>query len=257
MKMNIITYAKNWLRTKLNPQPRQEPDERDYEYPHITGTTQEETIDLRETLRQPRDQKWSNACTGFATAGLVEQLMTRKRKLPQKYYLSPLYNWWYAKVLHGYPTKNKGVWIRNSLKALYKNGIPPEYSMPFNLFPRFEKPNRQAEELAETSKMLLNRTHYYLLRSDQVTTALKRGRTVVFGIRLNKSFYGNKDGKIKDLQPDSNYHCMLVVGYDNHTDCFIVRNSWGSNWGDNGYCYIPTNYFNRYAYDLWTIDTPR
>ena len=34
-------------------------------------------------------------------------------------------------------------------------------------------------------------------------------------------------------------HAMLVVGYTGNF--FIVKNSWGENWGDKGYCYIPKN----------------
>ena len=32
-------------------------------------------------------------------------------------------------------------------------------------------------------------------------------------------------------------HAMTVVGYDDTKEHFIIRNSWGSNWGDEGYCY--------------------
>ncbi len=34
-------------------------------------------------------------------------------------------------------------------------------------------------------------------------------------------------------------HAMLIVGYTGNF--FIVKNSWGENWGDKGYCYIPKN----------------
>ena len=32
-------------------------------------------------------------------------------------------------------------------------------------------------------------------------------------------------------------HAMLIVGYTGNF--FIVKNSWGADWGDQGYCYIP------------------
>lgn len=35
---------------------------------------------------------------------------------------------------------------------------------------------------------------------------------------------------------------MLIVGYSDAEARFIVRNSWGTDWGDRGYCYIPYDY---------------
>jgi len=50
-------------------------------------------------------------------------------------------------------------------------------------------------------------------------------------------------------------HAMLIVGYKKirQTLYFIVRNSWGTGWGDKGYCYIPTSFITRgIIFDLWT-----
>jgi C1A family cysteine protease len=37
-------------------------------------------------------------------------------------------------------------------------------------------------------------------------------------------------------------HCVQIVGYgvsnNEHLDYWIVRNSWGTDWGDEGYLYI-------------------
>ena len=30
-------------------------------------------------------------------------------------------------------------------------------------------------------------------------------------------------------------HCVLIVGYDDVNQCFIVKNSWGTGWGEAGY----------------------
>jgi hypothetical protein len=47
----------------------------------------------------------------------------------------------------------------------------------------------------------------------------------------------------------------MVVGYDNASQRFIVRNSWGALWGNKGYFTIPYAYFlnPNMADDLWTI----
>ena len=36
---------------------------------------------------------------------------------------------------------------------------------------------------------------------------------------------------------------MVIVGYDDETRFYRVRNSWGRSFGDKGYCYIPYSYF--------------
>jgi C1A family cysteine protease len=50
-------------------------------------------------------------------------------------------------------------------------------------------------------------------------------------------------------------HAVLVCGYEDSKQLFIVRNSWGTRWGVNGYFYIPYAYFTNPSLvsDLWTI----
>ena len=49
---------------------------------------------------------------------------------------------------------------------------------------------------------------------------------------------------------------MLAVGYSDRDQVFIVRNSWGEEWGDRGYCYIPYAYLMNPRFndgDSWVI----
>ena len=50
-------------------------------------------------------------------------------------------------------------------------------------------------------------------------------------------------------------HAMLNVGYDTGKQVYIVRNSWGTDWGDKGYCYFPFAYIenSQLADDFWVI----
>ena len=47
----------------------------------------------------------------------------------------------------------------------------------------------------------------------------------------------------------------MAVGYDETKRVFIVRNSWGSDWGLNGYCLMPFEYLlnPQLAGDFWTV----
>merc|ERR1712194_4319 len=48
---------------------------------------------------------------------------------------------------------------------------------------------------------------------------------------------GYKSGVIGDCGTDSN-HGVTVVGYEHEGNYWIVKNSWGTSWGMNGYAYI-------------------
>jgi len=45
-------------------------------------------------------------------------------------------------------------------------------------------------------------------------------------------------------------HAISIIGYND--DGFIIRNSWGKNYGENGYSVIPYDDFDNFM-ELWTI----
>jgi C1A family cysteine protease len=49
---------------------------------------------------------------------------------------------------------------------------------------------------------------------------------------------------------------MLVIGYNDLSKRYLVMNSWGKEWGKNGYCYIPYSYLHdtNLTFDRWIID---
>ncbi|MFH0772349.1 MAG: C1 family peptidase, partial [Candidatus Omnitrophota bacterium] len=48
-------------------------------------------------------------------------------------------------------------------------------------------------------------------------------------------------------------HAVMAVGYNRSTERFIVRNSWGKDWGKDGYCTMPFEYLQTLSGDFWTI----
>jgi C1A family cysteine protease len=56
-------------------------------------------------------------------------------------------------------------------------------------------------------------------------------------------------------EPEDGGHCMLIVGYNNANGTFLVRNSWGIGWGQQGYGTMPYDYIlsPQWTTALWTI----
>jgi C1A family cysteine protease len=50
-------------------------------------------------------------------------------------------------------------------------------------------------------------------------------------------------------------HAVMAVGYDDATQRFLIRNSWGSAWGLQGYFTMPYDYLHNrnLSDDFWTI----
>ncbi|CAF0921579.1 unnamed protein product [Adineta ricciae] len=93
-------------------------------------------------------------------------------------------------------------------------------------------------------------------------SCLAQGFPFTFALKLYNSFHqAAKKGIIttptisKHSQSAIGSQALLAVGYSDRSNAFIVRNSWGSSWGDKGYCYVPYEYMTdpNLCFDLWTI----
>lgn len=81
----------------------------------------------------------------------------------------------------------------------------------------------------------------YPIAIDDVRKVLTAGMPVHLAMNTGRQFSEiGRDGVVhvsEDPWGDHGRHAMLITGYTGNY--FIVKNSWGTNWGDNGYCYIP------------------
>jgi C1A family cysteine protease len=49
-------------------------------------------------------------------------------------------------------------------------------------------------------------------------------------------------------------HAMTIVGYDLNKKLLLVRNSFGEDWGLDGYCWMPFEFVNDNVWDSWIFD---
>lgn len=57
---------------------------------------------------------------------------------------------------------------------------------------------------------------------------------------------GKSGNWVKDNDEKKSNHWMTVVGYDDDQNAFKIINSWGKQWGDNGFAYIDYNLMWQY-----------
>jgi C1A family cysteine protease len=81
----------------------------------------------------------------------------------------------------------------------------------------------------------------------------------------NGNVGGTGDGIIDVQQvggnpaPSVGGHAMLIVGYNRLKNYFIVKNSWGSDWGHDGYAWISYEYiqtYGKYGYAVYNAAIP-
>jgi C1A family cysteine protease len=90
---------------------------------------------------------------------------------------------------------------------------------------------------------------------------LASGYPFVFGFSVYESFESQEvkqTGRVPMPSPNEQLlggHAVLAVGYDDSQRRFIIRNSWGKDWGMQGYFTIPYAYLldDNLADDFWTI----
>lgn len=231
------------------------PDNRDYIY-HATITPLPSRVDLRKHATMVEDQQSLGSCTGNAIAGAIELINKKSGKVSD---ISRLFIYYYERLLMGTVNYDSGAYIRDGIKATSKWGAPIEKLWPYNISRFKTQPSGSAIKDAAKRKVL--RYERATTVSD-CTNALANGYPVIMGFLVYSSFMSStvtRTGMMKypDVRNEKllGGHAVLLVGYDNNAQHFIVRNSWGTNWGDSGYFYMPFRVVEdrNMSSDFWVI----
>jgi C1A family cysteine protease len=169
-----------------------------------------------------------------------------------------LFIYYNERALEGTVKSDAGATIRDGIKTLKNLGVCSEQRWPYIISKFSVKPG------AACYKEALNRqitSYHRILTLDDMRACLADGFPFVFGFTVYESFESQEVARTGTVQmPQTNErslggHAVLAVGYDDIQKRFIVRNSWGTGWGQKGYFTLPYGYLeNRnLADDLWTI----
>jgi len=234
------------------------PDQRDFLYSaiHPLPGTIPPAIDLRECCSPVEDQGKLGSCTANALAGALE-FLEKKDGIPYQD-LSRLFIYYNERLLEHSVRVDSGAMLRDGIKTLAKQGVCPEKKWPYVI----SKFDRRPPVACYHEALEYQITSYErILTLDEMLACLADGFPFVFGFSVYESFETSevtRTGKVQMPQPEERVlggHAVMAVGYDETEKRFIVRNSWGTGWGMNGYFTMPFAYLadRGLSNDFWTI----
>jgi len=246
-----MTHKKGWIKDK--------PDARDFKYAatNPTVTTLPPKVDLRNQCPPVYNQAQYSSCTGNAIAGAFEFELIKQGITD--FTPARLFIYYNERDAEGDVSVDHGAQIRTGIKTVNNLGVCSEALWPYDSSDLLTKPSDDCYTDALNNTV----TQYLALDNDlgQLKTCLSSGSPFVFGIILHPSFESGvvaQTGYIPMPSPGEGSiggHAVLAVGYDDTQQYFIVRNSWGPDWGDGGYFYLPYDYVSNgaLATDFWVI----
>ncbi len=224
--------------------------------------------DNRSYCSSVENQDALGSCTAHAVIGMLEYMM--RRGIGEHTDLSRLFLYKVTRRLLGW-TGDTGAHIRTTIKAAAGFGVPPEEYCPYDISRYEDEPDAFLYGYANNFKaMKYARLDPYHASGKETLGAVKyvlaAGFVVAFGFPVYTSMtdspYVPYPTSTDRLQGG---HAVLAVGYDDDIEiedagkkmkegCLIFRNSWGDDWGENGYGYLPYKYVEEgLAVDFWTV----
>lgn len=203
------------------------------------------------------DQAELGSCGSFAAVYNLVAAAVENDKEPVN--LSQLFLYYAYRQKYGDVNSDDGVMLRDLLKVLTSVGVCTEESWPYVLVNWNGKPPPEAYSEAAQHRI----TSYHAIYSaDDMIQCLAAGYGFIGGIGCYEGFdslYTEKTGVVTmPKQPEKllGWHALYFGGgYDLHKGMVKFQNSYGPEWGDSGFGWIPFEYLTnpRLAADFWTI----
>jgi C1A family cysteine protease len=235
------------------------PDYRDFKYaaPRAVLANLPPKVDLTANCPPVYDQGELGSCTGNAIAGAYEfELMKQNATV---FTPSRLFIYYNERVIENTVNTDSGAQIRDGMNTVNNMGVCAESDWPYVITEFTQKP--YATCYSNALQNIVTSFHSVAQDLDQMRGCLADGYPIVIGFTVYDAFEGQvvaQTGILNLPQPTEKVvggHAVLVVGYDDSQSRFIVRNSWGADWGMAGYYTMPYEYLTdpNMSSDFWTI----
>ena len=230
-------------------------------YKVVEGITLPRLVDLRKTASPIEDQGALGSCTGNGIAGIIEYLENKSKwgesvEGNNFFRISRLFTYYNERVMEGTVNEDSGAQISDGIKSGVIYGYASESLWPYDITKFTEKPPAAAYLDARNHKIT---SYSKIISQSDMLNCLASGYPFVCGIEVYESFESAAVASTGHVpMPEANEqllggHCVGCFGYDMSKDLFIMRNSWGTKWGDAGWFFLPFNYIAKYGSDSWKV----
>jgi C1A family cysteine protease len=233
------------------------PDVRDIKYRVSAPVTLLPLVDLRLKCPPVYNQLQTGSCTGNAWAAAFQYMLMQV--LMAAWAPSRLFIYYCERAFNQNTGRDSGAMLRDGAKALANFGTCKETTWAFDEDMVTTQPTSASYVEALNHKI----KEYQSIASDVDTLkqCISEELPFVFGFTVYESFESDYVAKTGNMPIPLNSesvvggHAVMGVGYDDSKNAFIIRNSWGEDWGDGGYFYMPYNYISnpQLASDFWCM----
>ena len=198
------------------------------------------SVDLRKWDTPVKDQGDLGSCTAFMATGVIGFVRNVLGLPPLD--LSELFIYYNERLRLGTVGKDSGAGIGDAFSVLAAPGSCQASLWPYDVARFTEQPPFECFADAALDVAVQEFALDYTL--DAIKSNLAEGFPVGFGFDVYESFKTiGADGIMPFPNTDSEDflggHAVIMVGFDDATQSFLVRNSWSAAWGWEGYFWMP------------------
>jgi C1A family cysteine protease len=205
----------------------------------------------KDFMTPVQNQKNCGSCVAFGSVATVESSIRIKRNDPALAIdLSEAHLFYCHGAAQG-KNCNSGWWVDPALNAFRDIGVVDEACFPYTPGDQACKPCTDWQNRVQ--KILSWQA--FTTPADMKTWLSTKG-PLVGCLKVYDDFYSYKSGVYEHKTGDFlGGHCICVIGYSDADSSWICKNSWGPNWGEQGYFRIA---YGECAidYSMWGVEIP-
>jgi len=235
----------------------QKEDTRDLKLKKVKDSIDVNSYSLKSKIKTIYNQGEIGSCVSNAFAQYINMCTINH------VFISRLLHYYCGRAIEGDSSADDtGLEIRQAASIIKKYGACDEKSWVYDT-----KMVSVLPPLDVFKQSLLFKKYTYTFASQRINDLLTilyvKKLPIIFGFNVYESFTSGAVAKtgivpMPDVSTEKSYggHCMVIIGFDKTTQLFTCVNSWGTSWGNGGFCYMPFAYIldSTLASDFCYID---